>query len=80
MQYDPNPGQQGGRRFDDDARLNAESRSAGQPKSSLVRQALEQFLSRRKRERFLAGLTQAARALDPGEALEVAADVLSNET
>lgn len=48
-----------------DARLNAESRSAGQPKSSLVRQALEQFLIRRKRERFLAGLTQAARALDP---------------
>lgn len=28
-----------------DARLNAESRSAGQPKSSLVRQALEQFLT-----------------------------------
>ena len=59
-----------------DARLNAESRSAGQPKSSLVRQALEQFLSHRKRERFLAGLTQAARALDPGEALEVAAEAL----
>lgn len=59
-----------------DARLNAESRSAGQPKSSLVRQALEQFLSRRKRERFLAGLAQAARALDAGEALEVAAEAL----
>ena len=59
-----------------DARLSAESRSAGQPKSFLVRQALEQFLIRRKRERFLAGLTRAARVLDAGEALEVAAEAL----
>lgn len=59
-----------------DARLNAESRSAGQPKSFLVRQALEQFLIRRKRERFLIGLSRAARALDAGEALEVAAEAL----
>ena len=59
-----------------DARLSAESRSAGQPKSFLVRQALEQFLIRRKRERFLAGLTWAARVLDAGEALEVAAEAL----
>ena len=59
-----------------DAQLNAESRSAGQPKSFLVRQALEQFLVRRKRERFLAGLTRAARVLDAGEALEVAAEAL----
>lgn len=59
-----------------DARLNAESGAAGQPKSFLVRQALEQFLIRRKRERFVAELTRAARMLDAGEALEVATEAL----
>lgn len=59
-----------------DALLGAESRAAGQPKSLLARQALEQFLIRRRRERFLAGLVRAARALDAREALEIAVEAL----
>lgn len=59
-----------------DALLGAESRAAGQPKSLLARQALEQFLLRRRRERFLAGLARAARALDARETLEIAVEAL----
>lgn len=49
-----------------DARLNEESRLAGQPKSLIARTALEQFLAGRRRERFLARLSRAAAAVDAG--------------
>ena len=43
-----------------DERLSEESRLASQPKSLLVRIALEQFLVGRRQERFLARLAAAA--------------------
>ena len=51
-------------RLSDDleTRLREESRLAGQPKSLLVRTAVEQFLAVRRRERLLACLAAAAAA------------------
>ena len=50
-----------------DGFLTAESRLAGQPKSLIARDALEQFLENRRRERFLAQMTRAATAIDSDE-------------
>ena len=50
-----------------DEHLTAESRLAGQPKSLIARNALEQFLDNRRRERFLARLTRAATVIDSDE-------------
>lgn len=58
-----------------DTRLSEESRLAGQPKSLLVRTALEQFLAGRRRERFLARLAVAAAATEPDAAV-LAAEAL----
>ena len=51
-------------RLSDDleSRLSEESRLAGQPKSLLVRTAVEQFLAGRRRERLVARLAAAAAA------------------
>lgn len=59
-----------------DARLTEESRVSDVPKSLLAREALEEYVSRRRRERLLAELTRAARALDPDEAAALAAEAL----
>ena len=59
-----------------DARLNAESRIANEPKSLLVRTALDQFLARRRRERFLARLARAAAVADADEAVVLADEAL----
>ena len=58
-----------------DARLSEESRLASQPKSLLVRTALEQFLVGRRHERFLARLAAAAAATE-SDAGELAAEAL----
>jgi metal-responsive CopG/Arc/MetJ family transcriptional regulator len=52
-------------------KLGLEARLSGQPRSQLLREALEDLLSRRERERSLAELVAAAEALvaDP-EAIE----------
>ena len=62
-------------------RLGEEARHCGQPRSELIREALEELLRRRERERFMAGLVAAAEALarDPSaraESLDVAAEFL----
>ncbi len=62
-------------------RLGEEARHCGQPRSELIREALEELLRRRERERLVARLTAAAEALvsDPAaraESLDVAADFL----
>jgi predicted transcriptional regulator len=62
-------------------RLGEEARHCGQPRSELIREALEELLRRREQERFMAGLVAAAEALasDPSaraEGLDVAADFL----
>jgi predicted transcriptional regulator len=62
-------------------RLGEEARHCGQPRSELIREALEELLRRREQERFMAGLVAAAEALvsDPSaraESLDVAADFL----
>lgn len=59
-----------------DARLDEESRVAGQPKSLLARNALEQFLARQRRERFLARLARAATAIDGDDASALADEAL----
>lgn len=56
--------------------LAEESRLANQPKSLIVRQALEQFLADQRRNRRLARLTQAAAALDANTAIELAEEAL----
>lgn len=58
------------------ARLSEEARLARQPKSLLARIALEQFLTDRRRERFLARMTRAAKAIDPDHAAAVAEEAL----
>ena len=58
-----------------DARLSEESRLARQPKSLLVRAALEQFLAGRRRERLLARLAAAAAATQ-SDAAVLAAEAL----
>jgi predicted transcriptional regulator len=62
-------------------RLGEEARHCGQPRSELIREALEELLRRREHERFMAGLVAAAEALvgDPSaqaESLSVAAEFL----
>ena len=59
-----------------DERLSEESRLMGQPKSLLVRTALEQFLAGRRRERLLACLSAAAAATDI-DATAIAAEALA---
>lgn len=58
------------------AHLTEESRLARQPKSLIARNALEQFLAGRRRERFLAELTRAAAALDSEDARALADEAL----
>ena len=58
-----------------DARLSEESRLVRQPKSLLVRTALEQFLAGRRRERILSRLSAAAAATGPDAAV-LAAEAL----
>ncbi len=65
-----------------DRRLGEEARHCGQPRSELIREALEQLLLRRERERYMAGLVAAAEALASdacarAESLDVAAEFLS---
>ena len=60
-------------------RLGEEARHCGQPRSELIREALEELLRRREQERFRAGLAAAAAALasEPSaraESLDVAAE------
>ncbi len=58
------------------ARLSKEAKLAKQPKSLIARIALEQFLADRRRERFLARMTKAAKAIDPEHAAAVAEEAL----
>lgn len=65
-------------------RLLEEARLCGQPRSELLREALEELLARRQRQRFEAELVAAARALacDAGarsESLAVSAEFLEAE-
>lgn len=62
-------------------RLGEEARHCGQPRSELIREALEELLRRREQERFMAGLVAAAEALASdasarAESLDLAADFL----
>ena len=59
-----------------DGFLTAESRLAGQPKSLIARNALEQFLENRRRERFLAQMTRAAIVIDSDETATLAEEAL----
>jgi predicted transcriptional regulator len=65
-------------------KLSQEARLSGQPRSQLIRDALEALLSRRERERVVVAMVAAAKALaaDPDartEAIAVAADFLPAE-
>jgi len=64
-----------------ESRLGEEARHCGQPRSELIREALEKLLRRREQERFMAGLVAAAEALASdtsarAESLDLAADFL----
>ncbi len=60
-----------------DVSLMEESRLSNQPKSLIVRRALEQFLANQRRDRRLARLTQAAAALDANAAIGLAEEALT---
>jgi predicted DNA-binding protein len=65
-------------------RLGEEARHCGQPRSELIREALEELLRRREQERLVARLTAAAEALASdtsarAESLDVAADFLPGD-
>lgn len=65
---------------DFDTRLDEEARLAGKTRSEIARQAIAEFLERREKERFMAGMVAAAQALaaDPAarhEAREMANDL-----
>ena len=59
-----------------DSRLSEESLIARESKSLLARLALEEFLKRRRQERFLAELARAAAAIDTESAAKLAAEAL----
>ena len=64
--------------------LSSEAQLSGQPRSQLIREALEALLKQRQRQRTEAALVAAAQALalDPSaraEALAIAADFLAAE-
>lgn len=66
-------------------RLGEEARHCGQPRSELIREALEELLRRREQERFMAGLVAAAEALTSdasarAESRDVAAEFLSADS
>ena len=56
--------------------LNQEARLSRQPKSLIARIALERLLANRQRERFLAQMTRAAKAIEPAQALQLAEEAL----
>jgi len=63
------------------ARVDEEARLSGKTRSEVARQATAEFLERREKERFMAEMVAAARALaaDPTarrEALELANDLV----
>ena len=59
-----------------DSRLSEESLIASESKSLLARRALEEFLRRRRQERFLAELARAAAAIDAEDSAALAAEAL----
>jgi predicted DNA-binding protein len=66
-------------------RLGEEARHCGQPRSELIREALEQLLRRREQERFMAGLVAAAEVLAGDasahtESLDLSADFLTADS
>lgn len=68
-------------RLDDelDRRLTAEAELATETRSQLARRAIEEFLSRRQRQRFLDRIARAARARGPAEAVAAAEEALPTD-
>jgi predicted transcriptional regulator len=68
-------------RLDDelDRRLSREAELAGETRSEIAREAIEQFLSGRQRQRFLDDIARAARSRGAGEAASVAAEALATD-
>lgn len=67
-----------------EGRLNREAQQEGLPRSEIARTAIEEFLDRRERERFMAAFVAEARAAygTPElrrEALELAAEALPGD-
>ena len=65
---------------DIETRLAEEARLEGRPRSEVAREAIAEYLERREKERFMAEMVAAARALaaDPAarrESLEIANDL-----
>jgi metal-responsive CopG/Arc/MetJ family transcriptional regulator len=63
-----------------DMKLAREAETEGRPRSELAREAIAEYIARREKERFIADMVQAARALasDPAareESLQLANDL-----
>jgi predicted transcriptional regulator len=67
-----------------ESRLNQEAQAEGLPRSEIARTAIEEFLDKRERERFMAAFVTEARAAYATpelrrEALELAAEALPGD-
>jgi predicted transcriptional regulator len=67
-----------------ESRLNLEAQAEGLPRSEIARAAIEEFLDKRERERFMAAFVTEARAAYATpelrrEALELAAEALPGD-
>lgn len=62
-----------------DRRLTSEAELAAETRSQLARRALEEFLSRRQRQRFLDRIARAARARGAAEAVAAAEEALPTD-
>jgi predicted transcriptional regulator len=60
-----------------DRRLTREAELADESRSELARRAIEEFLSQRQRQRFLARIARAARARGASEAVAAAEEALA---
>jgi predicted transcriptional regulator len=56
--------------------LAREAERAGRPRSEMAREAIADYLNRQRRDRFIAEIARAARAIDPAEAVAVAEEAL----
>ena len=63
-----------------EARLDAEARLAGLARSDVARDAIEQYLARRERERFMAGFVAETRAIYGDPVLRAEAYALAEES
>lgn len=62
-----------------ESRLSEEARLEGRPRSEVVREAIVDYINRRERDRYMARMVEAARALAEDPAARSEAEELADE-